>query len=205
MLRTRGDCGCPAPMVRTPRRPMRTPPHPTRVHARSRRPRDPDPVELRDGGGSCRPFLKVEKDPERFAACNAMADRIGPLNDPKKVARFLEEALGREIEEVFGVLTVDIHGRLKGYTETGRGEASSVMAPMLPTLRAAIMSGGGGSVLWHLHPSGIEAEPSDADNETTEAFAEAFETIGMPLLDHVILGGDAKRRSYYSYAEEGLL
>lgn len=199
MLRTRSDCGCPAPTVRTaPRRPLHD--------RRPRRSRDPDPVELSDGRGTvCRPFLKVEKDVERFAACNAMADKIGPLNDPKKVAKFLEGALGREIEEVFGVLTVDIHGRLKGYTETGRGEASSVMAPMIPTLRAALMSGGGGSVLWHLHPSGIEAEPSDADNETTEAFAEAFETIGMPLLDHVILGGDAKRRSYYSYAEEGLL
>ena len=109
------------------------------------------------------------------------------------------------MNEVFGVLTLDIHGRLKGMTETGRGEASSVMAPMIPTLRAALLSGGGGAILLHVHPSGIEAQPSDADIETTEAFNEAFEVIGMPLIDHIIVGGDARRRSYFSFAEEGLL
>jgi DNA repair protein RadC len=147
----------------------------------------------------------VHKDDQKFAACNALADEIGPLNDPKKIFRLLEEAIGDELNEVFGVMTLDIHGRLKGMTETGRGEASSVMAPMIPTLRAALLSGGGGSLLWHVHPSGIEAKPSQADIETTEAFDEAFEAIGMPLLDHIIIGGDRRRRSYFSFAEEGLL
>jgi DNA repair protein RadC len=169
-------------------------------------PRARAPRRVRDSGDAfCRPFLRVEKDEERFAACNALADKIGPLNDPKKVAEFLFDYLGKVNEEVFGVLTVDIHGRLKGYSETGRGEASSVMAPMLPTLRAAIMSGGGGAVLWHVHPSGVEAEPSEADDETTEAFADAFETVGMPFLDHVVIGGSSKKLSYYSYAEDGRL
>lgn len=156
-------------------------------------------------GTKCRPFLRVEKDDEAFAACNALADEIGPLNDPKKVAEFLFEYLGSQNEEVFGVLTVDIHGRLKGYTETGRGEASSVMAPMTPTVRAAVMSGGGGVVLWHVHPSGVEAEPSKADEETTEAFADAFEAVGLPLIDHVIVAGSSRKPSYYSFKEDGLL
>ena len=156
-------------------------------------------------GAKCRPFLKVEKDDAKFAACNALADELGPLNDPKKVFRLLEDAIGDELSEVFGVMTLDLHGRLKGMTETGRGEASSVMAPMLPTLRAALFSGGGGAILFHVHPSGIEAEPSQADIETTEAFDEAFETIGMPLIDHIIIGGDSRRRSFFSFAEDGLL
>lgn len=165
------------------------------------RARDAQPVNI----GQCQPYLKVEKDADKFAACNALADKLGPLNDPKKVAKFLFDYLGGQNEEVFGVLTLDIHGRLKGYTETGRGEASSVMAPIIPTLRAAVLSGGGGAVLFHVHPSGIEAEPSDADISTTEAFDEAFETIGLPLIDHVIVAGDKKRRSYYSFAEDGAL
>jgi DNA repair protein RadC len=169
-------------------------------------PRGTEPVILAGGPGSkCRPFLTVHKDDEKFAACNALADEIGPLNDPKKVFRLLEDALGDEVNEVFLVMTLDIHGRLKGMTETGRGEASSVMAPMIPTLRAALLSGGGGAILAHVHPSGIEAKPSDADIETTEAFDEAFEAIGMPLLDHIVVGGDVRNRSYFSFAEEGLL
>src|SRR5689334_17394661 len=189
-LKPRSSCACPTPRPRVMREKLR----------------QPVEVELDGGRGmGCRPFLRVEKDEERFAACNALADKIGPLNDPKKVAEFLFDYLGSVNEEVFGVLTVDIHGRLKGYTETGRGEASSVMAPMIPTLRAALMSGGGGAILWHVHPSGIEAEPSEADEETTEAFAEAFETVGMPLIDHVIIAGSARKPSYYSFKEDGAL
>lgn len=200
----RANCACKTPKrVRVARSDV---PYLREVSERIRQPRGTEPVVLVGGPGSkCRPFITVHKDDEKFAACNALADEIGPLNDPKKVFKLLEEAIGDEISEVFLVMTLDIHGRLKGMTETGRGEASSVMAPMIPTLRAAILSGGGGAILAHVHPSGIKAEPSDADIETTEDFNEAFEAIGIPLLDHIVVGGDARNRSYFSFREEGLL
>lgn len=201
-IRRKSACACREPQrSRGWRRPLsRT------MHERAAPRRAHDPVVLSDSSGSrCRPFLRIEKDAEKFAACNSLADEIGPLDDPKKVFRLLEEAIGDELNEVFGVLTVDIHGRMKGMAETGRGEASSVMAPMIPTVRAALFSGGEGAILFHVHPSGIEAEPSKADKDTTKSFAKAFETVGLPLIDHIIVGGDARRRSYYSFAESGLL
>jgi hypothetical protein len=42
----------------------------------------------------CKPFLVVQKDPELFAACNALADEVGPINTPKKAFRLLEELPG---------------------------------------------------------------------------------------------------------------
>jgi DNA repair protein RadC len=169
-------------------------------------PKDVEPVVLAGGPGSkCRPFLKVEKDAEKFAACNALADEIGPLNTPKKAYRLIEDAIGDEVNEVFGLVTLDIHLRMKSVAETGRGEADAVMAPMVPTLQAALIDGAHAVILFHVHPSGVEAEPSDADKDTTKAFAEAFDTVGVILMDHVICGGDVKKRSYFSFAEEGLL
>jgi len=169
-------------------------------------PRDVEPIVLAGSGRSrCRPFLTVQKDAERFAACNALADEIGPLDTPKKAFRLIEDAIGDEVNEVFGVVTLDLHLRMKSIAETGRGEPTSVMAPLVPTLQAALIDGAHAVVIFHCHPSGIEAEPSDADKETTKSFAEAFDTVNVHLLDHVIVGGDVKRRSYYSFLEDDAL
>lgn len=171
-----------------------------------RAPRDTEPVVVAGGPGSkCRPFLKVEKDAEKFAACNALAEEIGPLNTPEKVYRIIEDAVGDEVNESFGVVMLDLHLRFKGMAETGRGEPTSVMAPLQPTLQVALISGAHAIILYHHHPSGIEAEPSDADIETTDAFADACEVIGLPLLDHVIGAGSIRDRSFFSFAEAGLL
>jgi DNA repair protein RadC len=161
-----------------------------------------EPVILGSGPDSkCRPFLTVQKDAARFAACNALADTIGPLDTPKRAFRLIEEAIGDEVNEVFGLVTLDLHFRMKSVAETGRGEPSSVMAPMVPTLQAALIDGAYAVILFHVHPSGVEAKPSQADKDTTKAFADSFEIVDIHLLDHIIVGGDIKRRSYYSFLE----
>lgn len=204
-----GACGCRAPAAR---RPLVMPVFSRTVREVServapRKPRGTESVTLLGNkpGSKCRPFLKVEKDAEKFAACNALAEELGPLNEPEKMFRVIEDAIGDEVNEVFGVLMLDMHLRFKGLAETGRGEPSSVMAPLRPTLQVALISGADSIVIFHCHPSGIEAEPSDADKETTEAFADACEAIGLPLLDHVIVGGTVRDRSCFSFAEAGLL
>jgi len=164
------------------------------------------PIILGTGPESkCRPFLKVEKDPAKFAACNALADEIGPVNTPKKVHRIIEEAIGDEVNEVFGLITLDIHLRMKSVAETGRGDHAAVMAPMKPTLQTALIDGADAVIIFHCHPSGIDAKPSQADKDTTKAFEKAFEVVDIDFIDHVIIAGDSKRRSYFSFAEEGLL
>ena len=145
------------------------------------------------------------KDDEKFAACNALADELGPINTPQKAFRLIGEAIGDELNEVFGVAMFDIHLRLKGLSETGRGEPASVMAPLMPTLQAALINGAHAVIIFHVHPSGIKAEPSEADNATTKEFAKAFDTVDVKFLDHVIVGGDSRRRSFYSYAKSGAL
>jgi DNA repair protein RadC len=155
--------------------------------------------------GKCRPYIRIERDEEAFAACNALADEIGPLDEPPKVFRVIEEAIGSEVVEVFGVITLDIHKRLRGIHITGRGEEQSVMAPIKSTVRAAAVDGADSVIIFHIHPSGVEAEPSDEDISTTEEFVKAFETVEISLLDHIIIGGDIKNPSYYSFLEDNAL
>ncbi len=201
------DCACHEPAkARLRAREISEQVRPLREKTAQRPPKGVHPIILTAGRGSkCMPFLKVEKDAEKFAACNALAEKIGPINTPKKAYQLLMDAIGDEVNEVFGVVTLDLHLRLKSIAETGRGEPAAVMAPMVPTLQAALIDGAHAVILTHVHPSGIEAEPSDADKETTKAFAKAFDVVNVILLDHVIIGGDIKKRSYFSFAEEGLL
>jgi DNA repair protein RadC len=204
-MRQGGGCGCRSPLqarvvaeriARSPRRRVKD------DHEAALAGAGADPIVLGAGSGSkCRPFLTVQKDPERFSACNKLADAIGPLDTPKRAYKLIREAIGDEVNEVFGVVTLDLHLRMKSVAETGRGEPSAVMAPMVPTLQAALIDGAHAVIVFHVHPSGVKAEPSDADKETTEAFAEAFEIVNVGLLDHVIVGHD----SYYSFLEAGLL
>lgn len=163
-----------------------------------------DPVILAAGKGSaCRPFLRIEKDEALFRACNALADQIGPINTPKKANRLIREAIGNEVNEVFGLVTLDLHLRMKSIAETGRGEPAAVMAPMVPTLQAALIDGAHAVILFHVHPSGVPARPSEADKKTTKAFQKSFEIVNIHLLDHIIIGGD--KQTYYSFAEDGAI
>lgn len=188
-------------------RPLRECAWPLRESARPHRARGTEPIVVTGArkGTACRPFLKVEKDAEKFAACNALADEIGPLDTPKKAFHLIGEAIGDEVNEVFGVVTLDLHMRMKSVAETGRGEPASVAAPMVPTLQAALIDGAYSVIIFHVHPSGVEAKPSQADKDTTKAFVKAFETVGVNFIDHIIVGGDIKKRSYYSFAEDDAL
>ena len=57
-----------------------------------------------------------------------------------------------------------------------------------------------GVILCHNHPSGIPT-PSTADILLTKKLVEAGKLLGIPVLDHVIIG----RGQYLSYKEKGLL
>ena len=197
------DCGCNAPRGG---RVLEARPRVLGERRPRRKEGEFEPVELVTiKGAPCRPFFHIEKDPEAFAACNALADEIGPLNEPKKAFKLIEEAIGDEPYEVFGYVTLDLHCRFKSMGITGKGEAAAVMAPMVPTMQAILMDGPYGAILMHCHPSGIEARPSQADKDTTKAFAKAFEVCGVVLIDHVICSGDIERRSFFSFLEAGLL
>jgi len=69
-------------------------------------------------------------------------------------------------------------------------------------LRPCILCNASAFAVAHNHPSG-DTDPSRADIQVTRQLREAGKTIGIPLLDHVILG-DAYSTPY-SFNEAGLV
>ena len=67
-------------------------------------------------------------------------------------------------------------------------------------LKASILSNAANVIMVHNHPSG-DLTPSKQDISLTNRMIEVFSLMGMPLLDHVIVGGDNK--SFYSLKQKG--
>jgi DNA repair protein RadC len=152
-------------------------------------------------GGGCKPWLKVSRDQEAFEACMAIAEKIGPIDTPKKAFEILKEAIGAEDQEVFGAMYLDTHLYLRGLAETGRGEYDAVMAPLKPTLRLALAEGITGVLVFHCHPT-LYSQASDSDIEVTKMFEKACATLDLFFVDHLIVGG---RKEFFSFADEGYL
>jgi DNA repair protein RadC len=114
--------------------------------------------------------------------------------------RCLKSRLGRPRQEIFWVLALDAKHRLITARQVAVGSVTSVevhprevFSPLLREAAAAV-------IVAHNHPSG-DPEPSEQDRALTERLKQAGEILGIPLLDHLVVGDGA----YVSLAERGLL
>lgn len=117
------------------------------------------------------------------------------------VASILRSLLGHEDQEVFLSLHLDAKNRVIGYTEVARGSISECAIAAREVFRTAIVNGAGSIIIAHNHPSG-DPTPSDSDVAMTRRLRRASDILGIPVLDHVIIG-DTDR--YFSFLDSGLL
>jgi len=68
--------------------------------------------------------------------------------------------------------------------------------------KASILSNAANMILVHNHPSS-NLQPSKEDTIMTDRMIKLTELLGIPLLDHIIVGGDNKE--YFSFRAKGLL
>jgi DNA repair protein RadC len=102
-------------------------------------------------------------------------------------------------QEEFRVLLLNTqHAVLRELLVTRGTLDASVVHPR-EVFRAAITESAAAMILVHNHPSG-DPTPSPEDREVTRQLAEAGRLIGIPVLDHVVVG-DGR---YVSFVEAGL-
>lgn len=84
--------------------------------------------------------------------------------------------------------------------EISKGGSTGTVMDVRLILTAAMKVNASTIILSHNHPSGTTA-PSQADIEITNRIKEAGKLLGILLIDHLIITGDA----YYSFADEGAI
>jgi len=96
-------------------------------------------------------------------------------------------ALARLDRECVAVALLDACHRMNAIHAVHFGTTSQSPVGLPDVFKAAILSNSSGIVLVHNHPSG-ELTPSRDDIELTRRIKDAGEILGIPLLDHVIVG-----------------
>ncbi|MCX4239609.1 JAB domain-containing protein [Paraliomyxa miuraensis] len=116
------------------------------------------------------------------------------------VATFLRASIGSAPQEVVMVLGLDDRSRLGLVRTVTTGSRSYAYVRPREVFRPLMQAGMHGVILVHNHPNG-GAEPSDADLVATDYLAEVGRTVGIPVLDHLIVTRD----TVVSIMEYGIL
>ena len=107
-------------------------------------------------------------------------------------------------EEYVYLLSLDAKCKVLGIFEVGHGTVNACLLHTREIMIRNVLCGASAFIVIHNHPSG-ELSISRDDVSTTKKLYEAGELIGIHLLDHIIIGREDEKETYYSMAEHGLL
>lgn len=119
---------------------------------------------------------------------------------PADLSRYFMEQLRHEKTECFMVTFLDPKCKMIGYDTISKGTLTASIVHPREVYKAAIQKSAYSIIVLHNHPSG-DPTPSQEDLKITTRLKTAGEVIGIPLLDHIIIGDN----SYKSLREESYL
>ena len=164
--------------------------------------------------GECRPeeIMKI-KGIGRAKACEILAavelgKRIAAAPRQKRniiasssdIADILMEKMRYYKKEHFVSLLINAKGEIIEETEISIGDLCSSTTHPREVFVDAVRRSAGSVIFVHNHPSGDPAA-SDADIQTTKRLMEAGRILGIPVLDHIIIGDG----TYISMKAKGLI
>ncbi len=120
-------------------------------------------------------------------------------DDVQRLARAIYETLDAD-KEHFVLLAMNNKNRVNGFKVISTGSLTASLVHPREVWRAALHLCAAAVVFVHNHPSGDPA-PSPEDQEITRRLKETGDTLGIRVLDHVVLGRDR----FYSFSDQGLL
>ena len=124
------------------------------------------------------------------------------IQSPEDAVRLLGEYLCQLDKECLCVINLRSDGRPVNCNFVSMGAANESMAHPREIYKSCILANATSMILMHNHPSG-NLSPSKEDTMITDRMLKLGELIGIPLVDHIIVGGTDKK--YFSFREKKLM
>lgn len=113
------------------------------------------------------------------------------VRNPEVVVQYLESLVRHTDQELFIVLPLDRKNRLIGRpVKITQGILDASLVHPREVFRVCIRMAASSLIVAHNHPSG-DPTPSAEDLRITTKLAESGKIIGIPLVDHIIIGDAA--------------
>ena len=127
------------------------------------------------------------------------------INTSESIYNFLSPQLAHLPTEKLIVLTMHGNGKLIRQRELSSGSTNQTVASVSQILRPVLIDQAPNFAIAHNHPSG-DTTPSFSDKALTKSLNKAANTMGLNLIDHVIIGRPTDGTTgYYSFNQEGEL
>lgn len=127
-------------------------------------------------------------------------DERSVIKSSSNIADIFMERMRYYKKEHFVSLMINAKGQIIEETEISIGDLCSSTTHPREVFVEAVRRSAGSVAFIHNHPSG-DPTPSEADILTTKRLMEAGEILGIPVLDHIIIG-DGK---YVSLRASGMM
>ncbi len=119
-----------------------------------------------------------------------------PLITPQAATDVMAKVLAEMDREYCCIVMLDNKLRALAYNVVSIGSINQSIVPMSNIFKAAVLTNASALLAMHNHPSGI-ADCSLEDMKMTKQLVKAGKLMGIPLVDHIIIGaGDHQRFSF---------
>lgn len=122
------------------------------------------------------------------------------INSPQTGADILMPRLRYERHEKFLTVLLDSKNRIMRIEQISEGSVNSAVVHPREVFAPALLYHAAAILVAHNHPSG-DPKPSNEDRKLTESLATSGRIMGIPLIDHLVIGDGI----FFSFREQGYL
>jgi len=134
-------------------------------------------------------------------------EQVQKADAPHLAAAIFKKFLGDAPKEHFMLMCLDSRTRAIGVIEVSVGTVSASLVHPRECFQPAILLNAASIIVAHNHPSG-DTSPSAEDKAVTTRLTDAGQILGIPLMDHIIIGDqgpDVSCPDYFSFRERGFI